>query len=61
MTRSLGRVYGYALLSPEPVDIEKIASNLEVSRSPAWEVIEDAVEKLGAIQLESRMKTTKRR
>ncbi len=36
MTRSVGRVYGYLLLSPEPVDLEKIAADLEMSKGGAW-------------------------
>ena len=36
MARSMGRVYAYLLLRTEPIDIERMAADLDLSRSATW-------------------------
>ena len=36
MARSLARLFGYLLLQDAPIGLEKIAADLELSRSGAW-------------------------
>ncbi len=49
MARSVGRVYGYLLLHPEPVDVDRIADHLEMSRSGAWNAARE-LERFGHVR-----------
>ena len=49
MARSVGRVYGYLLLHPKPVDVDRIADHLEMSRSGAWNAARE-LERFGHVR-----------
>ena len=41
ISQSMGRVFGYLLLQREPVSLERIAQDLELSKTSAWKMAQD--------------------